>query len=288
MTNLIPEWISLEKWILFVHDMGHQRSRSLSYFGLASEVYNEDSGKDLTSLEDHDLISLDNLLKVSQIMTTPSIQNPNREKERVFSSKISTTEIDPEWEIAQGESHTQEFKSSLVFDRNIPTKAPDYQELLKERMHDRLMDCLKAIAGFANSMGGCLWIGVLDQKNWGADDEINANKICGVEDDFKLLKKKNDDEFLLWIHDQLESSFEPSLTGNCFIRIFKLNDRKVVRIQVIPRTTSFTYLKYPTKKIVTDNALKYGLFIRKNGTTGKPVGVEEFFDREDVRKGLRS
>ena len=287
MTNLIPEWISLEKWILFVHDMGHQRSRSLSYFGLANEVYNEDSGKDITSLEDHDLISLDNLLKVSQIVTNPSILSPNREKERVFSSKISTTEIDPEWEISKGESHTQEFKSSLVFDRKTPIGTPNYQELLKERMDNRLMDCLKAIAGFANSIGGCLWIGVLDQKKWD-DDKINENSICGVEDDFKLLKKKNDDEFLLWIHDHLESSFEPSLTGNCFIKIFKLYGRKIVRIQVIPRTTSFTYLKYPTGKIVTENALKYGLFIRKNGTTGKPVGIEEFLDRDDVRKRLRS
>jgi len=72
--------------------------------------------------------------------------------------------------IAQGETRTVEFKETLLFDVNEQEES-DYKIPLS---------CFKTIAGFLNTCGGLLFIGVRDE----------TREIVGLEPDFELLKSK--------------------------------------------------------------------------------------------------
>jgi Schlafen, AlbA_2 len=86
--------------------------------------------------------------------------------------------------IRRGESDRLEFKSSARW--NLHTKSRD----------DRIeMVIAKAIAGFSNTEGGTLLIGVND-----------AGEVVGLANDFAVMKAPDPDRFELWLRDFLATT----------------------------------------------------------------------------------
>jgi hypothetical protein len=86
--------------------------------------------------------------------------------------------------IQRGESDRLEFKSSARW--NLHTRSRD----------DRIeMVIAKAIAGFSNSEGGTLLIGVND-----------AGEVVGLANDFAVMKAPDTDRFELWLRDFLATT----------------------------------------------------------------------------------
>ncbi|MHA1929378.1 MAG: RNA-binding domain-containing protein [Candidatus Thorarchaeota archaeon] len=99
--------------------------------------------------------------------------------------------------IAQGESRTVEFKETLLFDIK-EDKESDYKIPFL---------CFKTIAGFLNTCGGILFIGVKDE----------TREIVGLEPDYKLLKLKIKKKFD--IEDQFRQHYNKLRTK------FKLHEK---------------------------------------------------------------
>jgi hypothetical protein len=86
--------------------------------------------------------------------------------------------------IKVGENTTVEFKQTLSLDIKSEKKEKWIENSIK-----------KTIAGFLNSRGGTLLIGVEDNKN-----------ICGINTELKKLFKENEDNFLLHLRNMIDKS----------------------------------------------------------------------------------
>lgn len=114
--------------------------------------------------------------------------------------------------IAQGESHSLEFKEALEYDTRQ-----------NQRSDDILKSSLKTIAGFLNSDGGTLLIGVTD-----------TGEIKGIERDLRLLPtaQRNYDRFKQKIRNCLRDRFTPSPIGKIAISFEELAEGAVCRVDV--------------------------------------------------------
>jgi hypothetical protein len=137
--------------------------------------------------------------------------------ERILESPPSYWRSNPVLQlIAQGESHTLEFKETLQY--NIHTNQSDA---------NILHSSLKTIAGFLNADGGTLLIGVSD-----------AGEIKGLERDFAVLGRNADeDRFELKIRNSItgqNSRFVPAATGNVRISFETIDEKTICRVDVTP------------------------------------------------------
>lgn len=130
--------------------------------------------------------------------------------------------------ISTGESATLEFKSTYQWD--IIKKEPN-KELPQE--------VAKTIAGFMNSGGGILLIGVEDNGN-----------IFGIEHDLKLRieKERTHDKFELDIRQLINDRMGPEYTRYVRLHFSPQNDKTVCIIKVYPspRAVFCTHKKDPT------------------------------------------
>jgi len=114
--------------------------------------------------------------------------------------------------IANGEGTTLEFKSTLRV--NLHTSKPD-----------KLMEhaCMKTLAGFANTNGGTLLIGIKDDKT-----------VMGIETDFATFKSDKDvlDEFQKHLDNLIEQYFDNSFFSMLDIRFHTIQDLTVCEIEV--------------------------------------------------------
>ena len=133
--------------------------------------------------------------------------------------------------IHTGESPEVEFKSTLRV--NLHTGKPH---------KDREDDCMKAIAGFMNSKGGTLLIGVKDDKS-----------ILGLKTDFNSFKKEDKmDEFQKHLDNVLERSFSSSCHSLLTINFPLINREKICQIIVKPASKASYFEK--TKFFIRRNA----------------------------------
>lgn len=103
--------------------------------------------------------------------------------------------------IAKGETKYVEFKSTLRYDLNA-----------KQILKDREKDVLRTIAGFLNSEGGTLFIGVTDEGN-----------ILGLEfDNFK-----NTDKYLLHLQNLINNKLIPTPARQVNTEIVKIGGKLV-------------------------------------------------------------
>ncbi len=137
--------------------------------------------------------------------------------------------------IAQGEGPRIEFKSSFRW---------DFQQSEMNRALEIVV--LKAIAGFMNSGGGSLLIGVADDK-----------QILGLENDYQTLKKPNRDGFERAIMTSVSSNLGTDLCRHIHIIFHVIDNADICRVIVMPSNRP-VYLKYEGK-------LK--LFVRTGGST---------------------
>jgi len=112
--------------------------------------------------------------------------------------------------INTGESTILEFKSSSRWDY--------YQEKINKELK---MEIIKTVAGFMNSEGGTLLIGVNDD-----------GEIVGIENDVKTLSKKNLDGYELHLNSVIASSIGPEYTPFINICFDEFEDKKVCIIEI--------------------------------------------------------
>ena len=91
--------------------------------------------------------------------------------------------------IAGGESDAVEFKSSIWFEYKRAKSDPSYSPKKEGYMQDNI---IKSVAGFLNTRGGSLFIGV---------DDIG--KSLGLDNDIQLTKSKDLDSFEKELHELL-------------------------------------------------------------------------------------
>jgi hypothetical protein len=112
--------------------------------------------------------------------------------------------------IAQGESHTLEFKETLQYD--IYTKQAD---------RNILHSSLKTIAAFLNSDGGTLLIGISD-----------SGEVKGIDRDLQYVGRHNRDGYEQKLRSLLNDRFDPVPRGNVDIVFEELSEGTVCRINV--------------------------------------------------------
>ena len=149
--------------------------------------------------------------------------------------------------IQQGESKWVEFKQTARV--NIRTQQPD-QAMEKE--------IIKTVAGFMNSSGGTLLIGVSDD-----------GEVTGIETDYKTLgKKQNADSFAVWLNNRLDQALGPTAVASTTFSFDRFDTGTVCRVDVEPGTTP----TFETSKQGDAN-----LYIRLNNTTRR-LNTEEAVD----------
>ncbi len=173
---------------------------------------------------------LANLLReMDTAVSTPALTS--------FSNSKPTPQL-----LAEGENQHVEFKSSLLWDyhQQIPNKS-------------LYLPVIKNVAAFMNSNGGIVIIG--------ADDEGN---ILGLEPDFKVMKKKNEDGF--------ENTFNLAfnqMIGAQFRQYVDLQfehiDDKVICLLTVQPAQAPAYLTHNGKET----------FYIKTGNSSQPLTVSQ-------------
>lgn len=151
--------------------------------------------------------------------------------------------------IASGESDSVEFKSTARWNMHTGTK--------DERME---LAIAKTVAGFLNSNGGILIIGV--------DDDGDP---VGLEKDLSLMKAPDEDRYQLWLTDHLERtlgkptlafvavSFEPYRSEVVVVVRIDRSDRPVFLNEARGGRTADFYVRMgnSTRKLLTDEFADY-------------------------------
>ncbi len=114
--------------------------------------------------------------------------------------------------IHAGESKVVEFKSTGRKNLRTGEKDPAME-----------YNVVKSLAGYMNSHGGTLVVGV-------ADD----GRIVGIEEDYPLLGKKDADGWELWLTDLLSSALGKAAAADVLVSIARVEERTVARIDVGP------------------------------------------------------
>ena len=126
------------------------------------------------------------------------------------------TAISTEEMIAHGESKRIEFKQTGRINLHTKQRDPVIEQMV-----------VKSIAGFMNSEGGTLLIGVTD-----------FGDVFGIETDLKTLgKRQNPDGFALWLNGLLDNLLGPVAAAGVQFQFETFPDGTVCRVDVTPGTT---------------------------------------------------
>ncbi|MHA1250872.1 MAG: GmrSD restriction endonuclease domain-containing protein [Candidatus Helarchaeota archaeon] len=128
--------------------------------------------------------------------------------------------------IQLGESDVLEFKSSVRWDY--------FQEKINKALE---LAIIKTIAGFMNSEGGILLIGVNDD-----------GEIIGIEKDLETLKKKNLDGFQLLIIDIISKYVGKEFANYIKLRFETVNENIVCIVNVKKNSSEPVFVKFQGKK----------------------------------------
>lgn len=154
--------------------------------------------------------------------------------------------------IEEGESDRVEFKSSLRY---------DYRKSSINKSLEGVIT--KTIAGFMNTDGGTLLIGLDD-----------SGSILGLEQDYQSLKKKNRDGFELQIYQLVTNDIGIEFCSLIEIDFYEL-DRKDVCVLRIKEAASPAYVHGNNKT---------SFFIRAGNST-KPLTIREAVKYINTRQG---
>lgn len=150
--------------------------------------------------------------------------------------------------IEGGESKIVEFKSTGRKNLTTGQKDPAIEWAV-----------IKTIAGFMNSHGGTLLVGVQDDGS-----------VLGLEEDFTVFSKKNTDGWELWLTDLLIQVFGKAVTANVTVAFSTTNERTVARIDVAPASE-------PIYTRRTKTGTKGAVFlVRLNNTTHELDGPDAY------------
>jgi len=139
--------------------------------------------------------------------------------------------------IDSGENHNVEFKSSALWSSKLTNEEikeykPASKELHKYGQNTSKIIIAKTVAGFLNTDGGTLIIGVFENKNSGQDEVI------GIEPDCEKLKDSNVDGYRRMLVDLFKDYFAPSifnhLNQHLTINFEEINSARVCGIIASP------------------------------------------------------
>jgi hypothetical protein len=157
--------------------------------------------------------------------------------------------------IADHENGYVEFKSSARWNNSTGGRDPALE-----------LAVLKTIAGFMNANGGTLLIGV--------DDD---GKAVGLEKDFKVTQKGNQDAFTLWLGNFLIECIGTTAALNAVVSFESLDDRDVCLVSV-RKSSSAVFINSQKSKI------KDVFFVRMNNQT-RVLSGKDLLDYEKERWG---
>lgn len=150
--------------------------------------------------------------------------------------------------LAADESSLLEFKSTMCWDMNEGGRNKELEQVI-----------LKAIAAFNNSQGGTLLIGVDDKKH-----------ILGLDNDYQVLKKQDNDGFQLRLEELIDGAFGSNFTAsNIHVTFPKLEGKHICEVE-IRRGTEPLYLDVADK-----HGKKERKFYVRSGNSSKPQDVEQ-------------
>ena len=162
-----------------------------------------------------------------------------------------------------------EFKENCYW---LEDKELEKKELLKNQYKPGLVidmrdTILKTICAFGNTDGGIILIGVIDKKNGGG--------VCGIDEDRKLDKLSNNDDFELFWKDLIKENIDKWSSQSTSIEFELVNNKEIAKFIVPPRKKEDGYCQttyFGNKKI----------FIRNGGRTIQvdPIDtLKQFRDR---------
>jgi len=169
--------------------------------------------------------------------------------------------------VAKGESHSVEFKSDALWSSNfsnedIKKHRPQSKELHAYGQATSKIIIAKTLAGFLNTDGGVLVIGVRENKN------NDSDKVIGVEREFSALNDPCADGYRRMIVDLIKDYFPPQIfnhLGNYFVIDFEeIQDQTVCGITV-SKSDKRVFVKFKN----SDH-----FFIRTDASTRELVGEE--------------
>jgi len=166
--------------------------------------------------------------------------------------------------IAGGEAREVEFKATARWN-------------LRESRKDERMEfaIAKTIAGFLNTGGGTLVVGVSDD-----------GEPVGLDYDYKTLRKQDADGFQLWLIDLIHRTMGPAAAHQVYVEIEPFEGCEIARINV-RASPQLIYLNSPKSERTDD------VYIRLGNSTRKltPKEVQEYLenrDPEDPRAGIEA
>jgi hypothetical protein len=180
------------------------------------------------------------IIKLSELpVSSKSIQKETkRSKIDLIDQKITKLVFEPE-------SNILEYKSSIRWDYI----KKEYNRLLE-------VPVLKTIAGFLNTNGGQLTIGVDDNK-----------EILGLSADIETLTKQNEDGYLQFITNLVSNSLGNEVMAILKVNFYSMQDKRVCVIEV----------NKSTKPIFIKRGDQREFYIRSGNTT-KMLNPEEVYN----------
>lgn len=166
--------------------------------------------------------------------------------------------------IRAGESAQVEFKSSARFNRHTGTRDEKIERVIA-----------KTVAAFLNAEGGVLLIGVTDD-----------GEVCGLADDYVLMKAPDNDRFELWLRDMLVASIGATETARVGVEFETVRDAVVCVVRV-PAARRPVFLR-PTKGDAAP------VFVVRIGNSTRELAVDQTLSycvdrwgRSALRSGAR-
>ncbi|MCX7021610.1 MAG: DUF262 domain-containing protein [bacterium] len=153
------------------------------------------------------------------------------------STKPTLTEL-----LRKSEGPTLEFKSTLRYDLRRNEENNTLEKVV-----------VKTIAGFLNSEGGTLLIGVED-----------AGELVGIEVDFQTLKKQNRDGFELKLTEIITKFLGENARNYCTVEFEKIEEKTICRVDMNSS---------PFPIYLTDGERKY--FYVRTGNSTRPYEMDE-------------
>ena len=132
--------------------------------------------------------------------------------------------------IRNGESKTLEFKKSFSLDCNEFDKNPNYT-MNKADKKAIQMGVIKNIAGFINSEGGTLLIGVDDR-----------GEVTGLESEIDRFHKGSADDFLLHLKDRINTEIGTGFIALYDTYLITVRDKLIIEIQCQKTAKEFIYM----------------------------------------------
>ena len=124
---------------------------------------------------------------------------------------------------------------------------------------------IKTIAGFMNTRGGCLIIGVKDPKDMSENEDV----VGGIEQEIELLFKNSEDDFIKKVNEKILSLIGESLINLYTLRVHHIRQKKILVIRVLQSKK-----KVFIRELSGNNRANKLFFVRKDNFTIELHGLE--------------